>query len=511
MYGIKFSHFIGDGDSSVYEKLKTAMPYCPEEIVKIECRNHILRNYITNIKEQIWMAKGRGKIGSIENRSLVRGCSHRLRNAIAGAVKHRSQLINEPITKRIEELRCDILNSPYHVFGDHSNCNKYGNYFCKGKDKDNNHVPIMMEEGIFQVIMKLVNRVSDNAASLIHNVDSNCVEHYNAHVAKFVGGKRINFSRKSSYKTRCLGAVIAHNTGRLHSKVRQKLPRKSPGKLVAAIECQREKKVMRSAKRRLFEKSNQPTTKKRKIGEYEYDSSGFTLVTDDAKTRFLQSLALDKQQIETLQHRTVTQGRAELWHIERTKRLTASNFGTVCKMRRTTDKFRAAYRLLKGLSNPVPAMVWGQNKEQVAIQDLETKINVKVIKCGFFVDPVHYFLGASPDGIIGEDTLVEVKCPSASRNYSSIIEAVTNKKCVHLQNLAGNLSLKKTHSYFYQIQGQLHIANKSKCYFVTWIPNDIHIEVIRRDETFWVTKMETFLIEFYKTNMLPLIVNDLDT
>lgn len=37
---------LGDGDSSVTKKLNEALPYGPDfKIQKIECRNHLLRNY----------------------------------------------------------------------------------------------------------------------------------------------------------------------------------------------------------------------------------------------------------------------------------------------------------------------------------------------------------------------------------------------------------------------------------------------------------------------------------
>jgi len=43
-------YFIGDGDSSVTKRLNDKMPYGPNfHIQKIECRNHLLRNYATRL------------------------------------------------------------------------------------------------------------------------------------------------------------------------------------------------------------------------------------------------------------------------------------------------------------------------------------------------------------------------------------------------------------------------------------------------------------------------------
>lgn len=48
-YTYKF-YFSGDGDSSVTKRLNEVMPYGPDfKIKKVECRNHLLRNYIMKL------------------------------------------------------------------------------------------------------------------------------------------------------------------------------------------------------------------------------------------------------------------------------------------------------------------------------------------------------------------------------------------------------------------------------------------------------------------------------
>lgn len=50
MHNLIFDKLIGDGDSSVTKKLELAKPYGPtRSIKKIECSNHILRNYLNRI------------------------------------------------------------------------------------------------------------------------------------------------------------------------------------------------------------------------------------------------------------------------------------------------------------------------------------------------------------------------------------------------------------------------------------------------------------------------------
>jgi hypothetical protein len=74
--------------------------------------------------------------------------------------------------------------------------------------------------------------MADHADSLIHNVNNNVCEVANSITAKFISGKRIFYSRRTSFSTRCGAAALAMNTsGRfrqvLHKTLRNGL---SPGK-----------------------------------------------------------------------------------------------------------------------------------------------------------------------------------------------------------------------------------------------------------------------------------------
>jgi hypothetical protein len=47
----------------------------------------------------------------------------------------------------------------------------------------------------------------------MYNYNNNVAESYNSILAKFVDGKRINFSKKGFYELRCNTAVTAYNSG----------------------------------------------------------------------------------------------------------------------------------------------------------------------------------------------------------------------------------------------------------------------------------------------------------
>lgn len=52
MHNLIYSNIIGDGDSSVIKKIQLAKPYGKDvSIKKIECTNHILRNYSVRLRD----------------------------------------------------------------------------------------------------------------------------------------------------------------------------------------------------------------------------------------------------------------------------------------------------------------------------------------------------------------------------------------------------------------------------------------------------------------------------
>ncbi|KAK5648068.1 hypothetical protein RI129_002960 [Pyrocoelia pectoralis] len=115
---------IGDGDSSVFKKLNEAAPYGPTyTIEKLECRNHLLRNYITKISE---LSKESQFPITIRKQITSSDVLGRLRNAVTKAIAYRKNT-TEPLYMQVELLKKDIENGPLHVFGNHLSC---ASYFC---------------------------------------------------------------------------------------------------------------------------------------------------------------------------------------------------------------------------------------------------------------------------------------------------------------------------------------------------------------------------------------------
>ncbi|KAK4886349.1 hypothetical protein RN001_002620 [Aquatica leii] len=118
-----------------------------------------------------------------------------------------------------------------------------------------------------------------------------------------------------------------------------------------------------------------------------------------------------------------------------------------------------------------------------------------------------------PRSLVGEDSLVEVKCIYIKSDVQiSSIDDVINlrRQQICLQKTEGGIRLKRNHSYYYQVQGQLNITNKSKCCFIVYVNDkvELHVEEIHRDEQFWNESMLPVLQQFYIECIGPDIIRN---
>lgn len=223
----------------------------------------------------------------------------------------------------------------------------------------------------------------------------------------------------------------------------------------------------------------------------------------------LDSQRKTEEEIHEIEIKTTLQRESKFWRNIRRNLLTASNFGTVCKRLPYTRCDSLVTRLLYGEQLETFSMVYGREKETVAISELKA-MGIEVTKCGIFIDKDLPFLAATPDGLIGNDGILEIKCPSAAINltpYEAIIQRkgtmstfwyVENKKIT---------SINTNHTYYFQIQGQLHITQKIYAVFAIWTPKGMRLEKVYRDDNFWATRMENKLSAFYMDCLVPEIVD----
>lgn len=134
---------------------------------------------------------------------------------------------------------------------------------------------------------------------------------------------------------------------------------------------------------------------------------------ENEKTQFLKSLQVTDEEKKDTKHKTVGQAENNNWFEARKNRLTASNFGSICKRLKTTKYGGPTVRriLYQDINDDLPALQYGRLNEPEAIRQYEKEKSVKVTPCGRFIDSEIGYLAATPDGLIEPNGIVEVKCP----------------------------------------------------------------------------------------------------
>ena len=96
--------------------------------------------------------------------------------------------------------------------------------------------------------------------------------------------------------------------------------------------------------------------------------------------------------------------------------MTASRFGEICIATHRRNKVKLCQSLVAPQRFNNKALVHGKTFERRAVEKCENLMHLKVKPCGLFVCDSRPYLGASPDGLIGKDSLIDVKCPYNGRN-----------------------------------------------------------------------------------------------
>jgi putative phage-type endonuclease len=176
----------------------------------------------------------------------------------------------------------------------------------------------------------------------------------------------------------------------------------------------------------------------------------------------------------------IEQGTPE-WFAMRLGKVTASRIADVLAKVKTGEAVtREDYRtelVVQRLTNQPsetftnPAIEHGVAYEPIARITYEAQANVFVEQVSFVEHPTIEWFGCSPDGLVGEEGLIEIKCPS-SKN--------------HIKYLLGS---KPPAKYIPQMQCQMAVTGRKWCDFVSYdprLPEDLQLFVVRleRDEEY---------------------------
>ncbi|GFS80275.1 yqaJ domain-containing protein [Nephila pilipes] len=137
---------------------------------------------------------------------------------------------------------------------------------------------------------------------------------------------------------------------------------------------------------------------------------------------------LKVQNNSDVEFETRGQTTSERWRYERSLRLSSSFFKEVACRKASTPCSKLVKRIVYGSEFSTAAMNYGLANEEIARKQYKRKHSVTVRTCGLFVDKDNPFLCASPDELIGNDGLLEIKCPYSARYESNLLEFLATKK-----------------------------------------------------------------------------------
>jgi hypothetical protein len=125
----------------------------------------------------------------------------------------------------------------------------------------------------------------------------------------------------------------------------------------------------------------------------------------------------------------------------------------------------------------------------MAVMDYQLKTGRTVEKTGFY--PYGNWLGASPDGFVATNRLIEIKCPYGQRDKTPPVFK----------------TLEQQPHYYAQVQIQMFVTGMSACDFYQWTPNGDYLETYAYDRK-WIEKNIPILKAFYDDYLLQRMFPD---
>lgn len=110
------------------------------------------------------------------------------------------------------------------------------------------------------------------------------------------------------------------------------------------------------------------------------------------------------------------------------------------------------------------AMQWGTDTEPLARAAYEMATDTMVEEIGFVEHESIPMCGASPDGLVGDDGLIEIKCPNTATHIETLINNTIDNR------------------YVLQMQWQMACTDRKWCDFVSFdprMPEALQMKIIR--------------------------------
>lgn len=179
--------------------------------------------------------------------------------------------------------------------------------------------------------------------------------------------------------------------------------------------------------------------------------------------------------------------KSEAWFQKRRGRLTGSNVGAALGLnpyKSPDDVIRQMVREHHGAEPEFQGNVATQHGSfhEAGAQAEYTMETGRVVKeTGFHVHEGLDWLGASPDGLVGDDGVVEIKCPFGQRD----------------KNPPQFKTAEQQPHYYAQMQIEMACTGRVWCDFYQWAPHGSKLETVYRDEA-WLSENLSLLHDFHK-------------
>ena len=132
-----------------------------------------------------------------------------------------------------------------------------------------------------------------------------------------------------------------------------------------------------------------------------------------------------------------------------------------------------------------------------------------VRETGIVVQPYLFWLAASPDGLVSDNTeagigLLEIKCPKTKRK--STPDDLMADESFYVSLVNGKPELKREHGYYIQIQMAMGLSGAPYCDFIVYTFKGLIIVRTPFNNEYFVNVIQKLNI-FYRKYMLPLLIS----
>jgi putative phage-type endonuclease len=200
------------------------------------------------------------------------------------------------------------------------------------------------------------------------------------------------------------------------------------------------------------------------------------------------------------------------WLAQRRGKLTGSRMadaaafkrdGTPAAVRRDYLYSLAAERLT-GYTAPnfvSRAMQWGIDQEPNARDAFELVTGALVMPCGFVDHPTIPGFGATPDGLIRDDELVEFKCPETATHIGWIL-AGAGVPAEHRPQILAELAVTgRRRAWFASFDPRLPAA--LQLFVVAWEPSPEEIAAVERAAVDFLRELDALLATLTAAELVP--------